>query len=56
MNKLINIILIGGFIIVDWLIFHDFLKAGEMYTVTEYLTGLLSLVVIVTSLRSLIKK
>jgi hypothetical protein len=55
-SKFINIIFIMGFIAVDWLTFHDFLKSGEVYTLTEYLTGILSLIVIVTSLQSLLKR
>lgn len=33
-------------IIVDWFIFHDFLK-GEHYTITEYLTGIVSIPIII---------
>lgn len=55
MGKILDVVLIIGFLVVDWLIFHDFMKAGEMYTVTEYLTGALSLIVFVNSVRSLLK-
>ncbi len=55
-RKSLDVILILGFLIVDWLIFHDLFKAGEQYTVTEYLTGILSIPVIIISVKSLLKK
>jgi hypothetical protein len=55
-DKILHIILIAGFLVVDWLIFHDIFKAGETYTVTEFMTGLLSLVVFFVSGRALLKK
>lgn len=56
MDRTLNIILIIGFLVVDWLIFHDIMKPGETYTVTEFLTGALSLVVFFVSGKSLLKK
>ena len=55
MTKIINILVIVGFLMVDWLIFHDFLKMGEQYTFTEYLTGILSIFVFLICARSLFK-
>ena len=56
MKKWIHWVLIIGFVLVDWLIFHDIFKAGETYTVTEILTGILSLFVFASSARELMKK
>jgi hypothetical protein len=46
MNKFIDTVLIIGFLAVDFLFFHDFFKAGEVITLPQYLTGLLSLAVL----------
>lgn len=54
MGKLISIVLIMGFLAVDFLFFHDILKAGEAITLPQYLTGLLSIPVFVVSIRSLL--
>jgi hypothetical protein len=56
MQKTVLVISILGFIVIDWLIFHDFLKTGETYTFTEYLTGVLSIVVISSNFYILSKK
>ncbi len=32
-------------VVVDFLIFHDLFKIGENYTVTEYLTGIVSILI-----------
>ncbi len=53
MRKTIDIILILGFLFVDFLFFHDFFKAGEVTTFPQYLTGLLSILVIIVSIQSL---
>lgn len=55
MNKLLDIVLILGFLIVDFLFFHDFAKPGETISVAQYLTGILSIIVIVRSARSLLR-
>ncbi len=55
MKKTIDIILILGFLLVDWLMFHNLFKGGERYTMTEFLTGILSLLVIYKSSRALLK-
>ena len=56
MRKIIDILLILGFLTVDFLFFHDFLKAGEMITLPQYLTGLLSMPVLIIASQSLLKK
>jgi hypothetical protein len=55
MNKIINVVLVAGFLLVDFLFFHDVLKAGEVTPVAQYLVGILSVVVIIRSLLSLLK-
>ncbi|MBV9159397.1 MAG: hypothetical protein JO019_02245 [Candidatus Kaiserbacteria bacterium] len=55
MRKIADIVLIAGFLIVDFLLFHDLFKPGESYTVAEYLIGALSVLVFITSARSLLK-
>ena len=47
MKKALAIALILGFLVVDFLFFHDIFKAGERVTFPQYLTGLLSVPVIV---------
>lgn len=49
----LHIALILGFLAVDFLLFHDFLKVGETHTFVEYLVGVLSILVIVNSARAL---
>jgi len=49
MKKALAIALILGFLVVDFLFFHDILKAGERVTFPQYLTGVLSIPVIVVS-------
>ena len=53
MQKIIYIVLIAGFLAVDWLTFHDFFKPGEVYSFKEYLVGFLSILVLIISVRSL---
>jgi hypothetical protein len=53
MNKFWDIVLILGFLAVDFFFFHDIFKAGEVTTLPQYLTGILSLIVIVRSAISL---
>lgn len=53
MRKVIDVILILGFLFVDALFFHDIFKAGETTSVAQYLTGILSLFVFWISLTSL---
>ena len=49
MKKTLAIALILGFLVVDFLFFHDVFKAGERVTFPQYLTGVLSIPVIVVS-------
>ena len=53
MRKLIYIVLIFGFLFVDFLFFHDVFKPGESTSIAQYLTGILSIPVIVISMQSL---
>jgi hypothetical protein len=46
MKKALAVTLIVGFLVVDFLFFHDILKPGEVITFPEYLTGLLSIPVV----------
>ena len=46
MKKALALALIVGFLLVDFLFFHDILKPGEVITLPQYLTGLLSVPVI----------
>lgn len=55
MKNLLDLILIAGFLAVDFFFFHDIFKAGEVTTLPQYLTGILSLVVIAKSVRSLVE-
>jgi hypothetical protein len=56
MKKLVDIVLIIGFLAVDFLFFHDVLKAGEVITLAQYLVGMLSLLVFWVSIRSLLAR
>ena len=56
MKKILDIVLILGFLFVDFLFFHDIFKAGEVTSLPQYLTGILSIIVIILSLRSLLKR
>ena len=56
MRKVIDIMLILGFLVVDFLFFHDILKVGEVITWPQYLTGILSIPVFIVSARSFLRK
>lgn len=56
MRKILDVVLIVGFLVVDFLFFHDVFKVGEATTLPQYLTGILSIPVIVISLQSFFKK
>ncbi len=45
MRRSLDISLILGFLAVDFLFFHDLLKAGEVTTIPQYMTGMLSILV-----------
>ena len=53
MRKTVDLLLIASFLLVDFLFFHDIFKQGEIITPPQYLTGLLSAVVMLRSLWSL---
>jgi hypothetical protein len=55
MQKALNVLVIIGFLVADWFMFHDIFKAGEQYTAVEYLVGTLSILVIINSGWSLFK-
>ena len=54
MKRLIYLVLILGFLFVDLIFFHDVFKPGETTSVGQWLTGLLSIPVIIISLLSLL--
>jgi hypothetical protein len=53
MRQAINVMLIVGFLVLDWLRFHDILKP-EVPTAADWLTGILSLLVFYVALNSLL--
>jgi hypothetical protein len=55
MTKLISIILILGFLFVDFIFFHDVFKPGETTSIGQWLTGILSIPVIIISIQYLLK-
>ena len=55
MKKVLAVTLIVGFLLVDFLFFHDALKPGEVITFPQYLTGLLSVPVILVAALYLIR-
>lgn len=52
-RKLLDVVLIVGFLILDWLRFHDIFKP-EVPTAADWLTGALSLLVFYVAIESLI--
>ena len=54
MRRAIEVLLIVGFLAVDFLFFHDILKPGEAPTPAQYMTGLLSVFVIAICGQSLL--
>ena len=55
MRRVVDVGLIAGFLAVDFLFFHDILKAGEVTTVPQYMTGILSILVFAICSQSLLK-
>lgn len=55
MRKFFSILLIVGFLFIDFLFFHDIFKPGENITLPQYLTGILSLPVFVVSIQELLR-
>ena len=54
-RRTLAVVLIVGFLAVDFLFFHDLLKSGEVTTVPQYMTGFLSLLVFAVCAQSLLK-
>lgn len=54
MRQAINVMLIVGFLVLDWLRFHDILKP-EAPTAADWLTGILSLLVFYVAVNSLLR-
>jgi hypothetical protein len=54
MKRALDIVLILGFLAVDFLFFHDLLKAGEVTTLPQYMVGFLSLLVFAICAQSLL--
>jgi hypothetical protein len=54
MRRETAVVLILGFLFVDFLFFHDLLKPGEVTTPPQYMTGLLSILVFAACARSLL--
>jgi hypothetical protein len=48
-KKALAVALIVGFLLVDFLFFHDLFKAGEAVSFAQYLTGVLSIPVVVVA-------
>ena len=55
MRRTLAVVLIVGFLFVDFLFFHDLLKPGEVTTLPQYMTGFLSILVFVVCAQSLLK-
>lgn len=55
MRRAVDLALIAGFLAVDFFFFHDLLKAGEVTTLPQYMTGFLSILVFAVCRRSLLR-
>jgi hypothetical protein len=55
MRRVLDLTLIAGFVAVDFFFFHDILKAGEVTSLPQYMTGILSLAVFAICAQSLLK-
>ena len=55
MRRVLDVGVIVGFLAVDFLFFHDIFKTGEVTTVPQYMTGLLSVLVFAMCSESLLK-
>jgi hypothetical protein len=55
MRRIADVGLIVGFLGVDFFFFHDILKRGEVTTLPQYLTGILSIVVFAICSQSLLQ-
>ena len=55
MRRALDVGLIVGFLAVDFLFFHDVMKAREVTSLPQYMTGLLSIAVLAICGQSLLK-
>jgi hypothetical protein len=55
MRRVLDVGLIVGFLAVDFLFFHDVFKSGEVTTMPQYMTGLLSIAVFAICGQSLLR-
>ena len=55
MRRVLDVVLIVGFLAVDVFFFHDVFKPGESTSLAQYLTGVLSLGVFAICAQSLLK-
>ena len=55
MRKVLDTVLIVGFLAVDFFFFHDVFKPGESTSLPQYMTGVLSLAVFAICTQSLLK-
>ena len=55
MRRALDAVLIVGFLAVDFFFFHDTLKGGEVTTLPQYMTGFLSIAVLVICGQSLLR-
>ncbi len=55
MRRALDLGLIVGFLAVDFLYFHDVFKVGEVTTVPQYMTGILSIGVFALCSASILK-
>jgi hypothetical protein len=55
MRRVLDLTLIAGFVAVDFFFFHDILKAGEVTSLPQYMTGVLSLAVFAICAQSVLK-
>lgn len=56
MRRVLDVSLMVGFLAVDFFFFHDILKAGEVTTAPQYMTGFLSILVFAICSQSLLTK
>src|SRR5262245_19341021 len=54
MKKALAVAVVFGFLLVDFLFFHDVFKTGEVVTFPQYLTGLLSIPVMIACVQILL--
>jgi hypothetical protein len=55
MRRGLDVALIVGFLAVDFFFFHDIFKAGEVTSLPQYMTGVLSIAVFAICSQSLLR-